>query len=561
MPLSIKRPLSITTYLLILFLIAVVVSTKCSDDEIISLDKDIISLDKEIFYPLFSANLPNGPLGKYLGYQKGTDDYINYFTASGMALELLISPSRGDSSDIKEALKTLDKLESTFEKHNYFPRPAYKDLAYGWSSSMDAPLVCLTSLVAFEITGNQRYFNFYEKIIPYLLKSNKEHGFLLKNSDSTIFPLEYCGTSTTDSTAKYVLNGSLVSYLSLSIISRAYGNPEITALLTKIDGAYGKRLNAFLREDSLWTYYMLNPLTTNQGHYHIYEMKLFSAIHKISGKKMYRTQYEIREKMLREIYDLKIVNNANSYGYYFLRAAAPHPYVIELYGTSLRFYDSKDNLIHEDSRQRSGYMSPEEYSKNAYMTGNISKECTKYELISFKGNIETILFEEQLTDLVSKNSRATIFTNYKLTASGDATVENNNQLVVSKDLSEKVWAEVYISFNSPIRADPLKYYYLELSGGIEGVNMKLTLYDSEGNALDRYLPLMTKGNNLVLFSLLGFNYDTIDNVNKMRLKIYTESKGFQNENSINIEDVGVLDNEFEVIEYLRGSEFIMNSEL
>ena len=239
--------------------------------EIIKIDE----INEKDLYPLFAGNLPNGPIDQYMGYQEGTKDYINFFTSSGIALERLIKAKRtADTNSISESLEILNNIENTFDNYGYFPRPPYRDFEYGWVSSMDAPLICLTSLVAYELTENEKYFKFHEKLIPYILKQNNDHGFLLEQEDGSLFPLEYCDTATNDSDAFYVLNGSLVGYLSLSIIERTYPNKEISALIRKIDDAYKMKFNEYIREDSLWSYYMLNPITTNPGHYHIFETKL-----------------------------------------------------------------------------------------------------------------------------------------------------------------------------------------------------------------------------------------------------------------------------------------------
>jgi len=520
----------------------------------------ITELDTKIFEPLFSANLPNGSIEKYLGYQENNTDFINYFTTTGIALEYLITYNTSNKDTyIKNALNIIDQLENTFDKHGYFPRPAYHHFEFGWVSSMDAPLIALTTLVAYERTNNLKYYTFYEKLIPYLSTTNINKGYILPLSEDKLFPLEYCNDSTTSKDALFVLNGSLVSYLSLSIISKTYRTEQINNLLTKIDNAYKSKFNEFIRENKHWTFYMLNKLTSNQGHYHMFEMKLFSEIYTITGKEMFKEQFQIREKMFKEVYDLKVIENDKNLTYFFLRSTAPHPYMIELYGTILKFYDSKDELIHQDSCLVSGYMDFNTFKNNTFMTGEIPKTTKYYELISVNRGFEKILFKENINDFV-KDTKIQ-YEKYVLSASEDARIEDSI-LIIDNEFNESVWAKIHLTFKNPIELNYLKYYFIELDNGINKLAMKLTLYDENNRNLDRSIPRMIEGKNLILFSPLGFHSnDEIINIKSITIKIHTGSKEYKDETNFLINHFGILNNEYEVIKYLKNTEYVVNSEL
>mgnify|MGYP001213614729 CR=1 FL=1 len=553
-------------FILILALSKIILDNKSKitysdiDDILTNRKPKITDLDVELFHPLFSGNLPNGPLEKYLGLQKNNKDYINFFTNTGIALEFLIKSKASQNKEfLEKGLSIIDNIEKTFDNHGCFPRPAYHQFEYGWVSSMDAPLISLTSLVAFELTGQKKYYDFYIKLLPYLTKTCEQKGFLLELSEDALYPLEYCDTNTNEKNAMFVLNGSLVGYLSLAIISNSYKSNEINLLLKKINKAYEIKFPEFIRHDKKWTFYMLNKPTQNEGHYHIFEMKLFNSIFKITKKKIFKHEYEMRQNMLKEIYDLKIMNENDSLKYFFLRSTAPHPYAIELYGTILKFYDKQDNLIHKSKCLKSGFLKISEFKNSAFMTGTLPKNAYSYELISIKNNIETLLFKERLNDYVEtghiKNPKFTI------SASGDAKFQEK-KLTIDSTLSSEVWASLMLTFDSILPIDYLKYYYLELNNGLDNVIMQLTLYDSERKNLHRYIPKMIKEKNLILFSPLGFHSkESIKNISRLRLKIHTESKGFRNNNQININNFGVLENEYDVIQYLNSSEYLTNSEL
>ncbi len=561
-----NKILTVSISIVILVLINLLINNKSKiidsdiDEVPVNSKSKITDLDVELFHPLFSSNLPNGPLEKYLGLQKNGEDYINFFTNTGIALEFLIKSKTTQNKEfLEKGLSIINNIEKTFDKHGCFPRPAYHHFEYGWVSSMDAPLISLTSLVAFEITGQKKYYDFYIKLLPYLTKTCKQKGFLLQLSEDALYPLEYCDTNTNEKNAMYVLNGSLVGYLSLAMISNSYESKEIKSLLKKINNAYEIKLPEFTRHDKAWTFYMLNKPTQNEGHYHIFEMKLLNSIYKITNENLFKHEHDIRQNILKEIYDMKIMNENDSLKYFFLRSTAPHPYTIELYGTILKFYDKKDHLIHESKSLRSGFLKRSEFKNSAFMSGTIPKSAYSYKLVSVKRDIETLLFEEKLNDYVE--IKPLVNPEFILSATGDAKYDEK-KLIIDSSLSDEVWASLMLTFDSILPINYLKYYYLELNNGLDDIIMQLTLYDSEGKNLHRYIPKMIKEKNLILFSPLGFHSrESIKNISRLRLKIHTESKGYKNNNEININKFGVLNSEYDVIQHLNSSEYEINSEL
>jgi len=327
--------------------------------------------------------------------------------------------------------------------------------------------------------------------------------------------------------------------------------------LKKIDNSYKKKFPDFIRADRLWTFYMLNKLISNQGHYHIFEMRLFNSLYKVTGNEMFQFEFETRKNMLSEIYDLKILDKGDSLEYYFLRSAAPQPYMVELYGTILRFYDSENNVILEGANPKTGHFELEEFESNAILMGTLPKTVVKYQLISVISEKEVVLLEDKVNDFVV--DRGIKKHGYKLHLYGDVQ-DNSNEIEIVKGLSETEWANISLTCDSTLILDYKKYYFLEINGGIDGLIMQLILYDSAKNNLERYIPRMINGKNLVLFSPLGFHSkNVLSNIETVLLKVHTETEKCPKKFQISIGDFGELDNEYEVIKYLEKSDFKVNS--
>ena len=458
--------------------------------------------------------------------QDNGKDYTNYYVQATKAVSICYEQRYNavlNTERVNHAKEIIQCCMSTFHEHGNFPRPKYKDLEYGWASSMDAPVIAMAAEMIYELTGEEEYKNYCLELLPYLIKSTDDGGY---NLNSNSWPLEYAWVGVNQDSAWYVLNGSLVGYIATKAISNIYPSAGLSEYIARVERTYADMLEQFHKADS-WSYYMLNPKGVIPIHYMIFEEKLFNAAKYLSNNQTFEREYEYRAKCLERVLKVDFFENGDRYDWFILRATAPHYYQIDTYSTKIEFLDSAGNVIFSKEAVESGSMQMRKdvFYKEMFCAGSIGELPDKYRVYANKDGMSFLLFESDAS-VSHSNDKSSI--NYSLDVARDATLSgdsNPNEITLVKSKDSKDEGDVVFQLTDLAPSeDVANWYGIEVyNPNANSINIGLILYDSEYNGVGRYYMPLVPGYNLVVFDCKGFeNSEHLKDLSEIWLRVYDD---------------------------------------
>lgn len=499
-----------------------------------------------VYSPILSDTNDNIS-GTKLDMQENGLDYVNYWVQTSLAITAL--RENGAVDGIREVL---DSLMGTFQRNGCFPRPPYQDFEYGWVSSMDAPVIAVLAQLMYEETNDTKYKDFVTQLSDYMTKNVSEHGYIAQiHGQPWLF--EYADTNTTAETGEFVLNGSLLGTLCTAMVARVTGNSELWALVEKQTALYEEMMPQYWYAEDAWCYYMLQPKKVDPPHYIIFEIRLFNALAEATGIDFYGQEAQRRIDLLKNNYRLNVFEQDGIKHYLFLRGGAPHYYYTDIYDTELVFLDAQDNILQCD---RMGDRTIE----TSCMTGLYPEETARVEWHIVPQVAWFVDMGDLNIDFLS-NSQTQIPEPLSLTytASADGYMEEN-RLQIHADRSEESRCNLTGTLVSTQTATPNAVYALELDNrSDETFTANIVVYNTDGYGVDRYLPQLLPGKNLVVFSLPGFvdyGSGTLQNISAFNLRLYTSANTKDSE--ITVGKFYQFENTFQLQRMIAGSDYAIN---
>lgn len=476
-----------------------------------------------------------------LSLQENGMDYTNYWVQTVIAITALYK-----EDNIEYAENIIQNEIRTFEKYGFFPRPEYIDFEYGWVSCMDAPVIGVAAQMLYEKTGKSEYKDFVYKLVEYIKKDVTEHGFVAKvGGGSWLF--EYACVDTNEDNAEFVLNGSLLGTLATYMLAEATQDKDLWKLLEEQIENYKELSLHYLYENNEWCYYMLNEKRVNQPHYIIYEIRLLDALFEVSGDSFFQVQSNLRRDILLRYYKLYEYKDGDEVVHaLLLRANAPHYYYIDVFDTKLTFYDSEENIIEEMTL--SGNL-----RENAWTDIIMPQDTCKVVWTVLTKFYEVQIGEMQISSTeISEYIDSSVEINYNADSDGKLF---NNELRLIKEVGR---ANLYGTLLETVEANPEYIFVVEFDNMSEVYfPASCILYDSEGNAVSRYLQDIRPGKCFVSFGLTGFvqKNGALKDITEFNLRIYTDK--IEETETIFIGNVYVFNNALEYIQYLQRTDYTL----
>lgn len=474
-----------------------------------SLNSSILNY-KNVILDVIASDYSSLEFAKKMSTQK-KGDYVNYFMHIANSATQFLTTGDADSVTI-----VLDNLMKTFYKYSYFPRPAYHGMKYGWVSAMDAPLIAVLAQIMYEKTEKEEYRKFVSDLSEYILKDVSEHGFVA-TVDGEKWLFEYANEKTQKENGWFVLNGSLLGTLCTAIIGKVTNNDALKELVSSQTRLYKKLNNRFWYKDGTWNYYMLSKNTPNQPHYVIFEIRLFKALAEVIEDGYYEREAEKRKEMLRNSYPIQVFSKDgdDKKQYMFVRGGAPHYYYVDIFSTQLSFFDKNNNLIRVDKKDGRNF-------KDAVMVGEWPLDTARVHWC-----ITTPWWTVEIGDLKVIQKYISVPKNIACTFTAGADCElNNGKLQIAKNKSDKNRLELYGKLSQNELVGPSNIIGIEIDNNSKEIlSSNIILYDSNKSAIERYLPQIKPGKNMVCFGLLGFGQygrKTIRDISVCRLRFYSK---------------------------------------
>ena len=480
--------------------------------------------------------------------QENGKDYVSYWVAASYAITRMYL-----KKDYRTSAKIVDRLMDTFSRYGCFPRPAYQSYAYGWVCSMDAPPVAVAALMLYDRTGKTKYRDFVLQLKEYMLKDVSEHGFTAEvNGKRWLF--EYAEMHTNEENGAFVLNGSMLGTMAVSMLAVYLHDEELQELVEESTENYKEMMDLFLYEDNTWCYYMLNRKTVNQPHYVLFEIRVCEALYELTKDSFYQEQASLRRSMLLQWYKAYVYPDPADGKTYLtmLRGGAPHYYYNDLYATRLDMYDDAGIL------KKSDVMFGRELDFaviRTEMPDNVSKVTWTIDRTK-----EKPLYSVSLGELQVEKGYAVDPSDYiletELNAKADGMIHENGEVVLVKDTGT---ANVIGQFSRAASGDMETIFVIELENDSDCTcSMNIVLYDSNGLGISRTLLPLQYGKCSAAFSLLGFvqKETALCDVASFNLRIYTNSIPDDTEYALRINHIYAFQNTWEYMQYLEQSDYI-----
>ena len=211
----------------------------------------------------------------------------------------------------EELLQPIHDLMAYFEANGRLPRAPYDEEITEYATSMDAPLLGVAAQLAYERTGEEQYATYVQELIPYIVSSTEEGGFLLKLDDEHWWPLEYGWRGVTEETAWFVLNGSLYGTVCVKMLANATGDERLIEFVEKATNAYRTYLDYFYYPDGNWCWYSLNykdgaPIINRPEKLYI-ELRALKSLYRMTGEQLFLEHYQRRVELLAEVLPCTII--------------------------------------------------------------------------------------------------------------------------------------------------------------------------------------------------------------------------------------------------------------
>lgn len=485
-------------------------------------------------------------------------DYINYYVKASEAISICYAESEHailNETKIDNAKQIIDCCMDTFHRYGNFPRPKYKNLDYGWVSSMDAPVIALASEMIYELSGDITYQNYCLELLPYMVKTTEEGGYNLRSNN---WPLEYAWKTVDHNSAWYVLNGSLVGYTATKALSEIYSYPWLEEYLHKVEVAYTDMAKEFHKGDS-WTYYMLNVKGVIPIHYMIFEEKLFNAASMLSDNQVFSQEYTFRSQCLENVLEVQFFETEEGYEYDMLRATSPNYYQIDTYSTKIEFIDLAGNCIYSEIINESGSMQERKdvFYNTMFHHGYLKELPARYVVYSVNKGILFKLFESEVT----LTQKVDDVVDYTTDIAYDARFIDNDmeEVILVKEDHIKEEGDISFSLEKSIFTDNSKSWCaIEIDNlNDTPVHIGLILYNSNGNATTRYYTPLSPGKNCIVLDSRGFvDSESLGDISSIWLRLYDDD--LNNKASFALGDFRLFSDLKSYYDYVHSSDHLIN---
>lgn len=464
----------------------------------------------------------------------------------------------GEPSEWTEELcAPMDRLMDQFYDCGYLPREPLSSVpgSGDYVTSMDAPLLAVTAELAYERGLGDRYHQYMEDLIPYIVSGTAEGGFVLKYSDEAWWPLEYAWKSVTEESAWFVSNGSFHGMVGIELLKAITKDPRLEELSEKALNAYREKADRFQYPDGSWCYYGLNYVDgkkiINTHEKLLIETRALKALYLLTEELFYQEELEWRAALLAGQLPVYIVEEEDGTNtVMLLRACAPHPYMVDIYPSTLEILNENGDIL---TTLEAGYRGV----SNSCLMGKVPDGAASYRLYGNINPIEKTLLVEQSVTHIRREDLVTSPVSGTWTCGGDGVSIENGLLSIDADASEKLKAFTYFTPEEPVEYGPEAYWVVELDNPTEETfAMTAVLYDQNGTTMDRYLVSCQPGKNLQVINYLGFKDHEwpLDKVQTLSLAFVTnqmESPQAQ----VQIGNVYVFRKTADVVNYLSQYEF------
>lgn len=471
-----------------------------------------------------------------------TDDPL----VAGMQVLSVLRAHRGPRG-ISHSRKRLDRLYAEMRAPGYWPHKPHDEFPNGWWSAMDFASIALASLVLADQTGIDRYRVKAFELMDRMTAPVPEHGAMWRLPSGNCWFAEYAWDGQTLEKETWVLNGFLFALQAIHYFAKRDPERFKEKYECARNGLEEKR-DAFDYADRSWVYYMLNPLTENQGHYAVYETIQLDAMFSLTGDGLYSDLAKRRRDLLRKGFPVYRVGDR----IFFSTLGPPHPYRPDLYALKLELLDEEGKLLltYYTPMGRSDPMDKQ------FIFDIAPAEAKTARVTSYSGADQVLLFETAIADispsqhLVAKAKRTPILDAEEAEA-GAITV--NPQINADpSNPSSYVNHQARLEYAFEPLFDRSEVYAIGVEvEASQKESLQIMLTDVDMRQISRYTPQVRPGKRqLVLLSLEGFK-DSPKLTRLIRSLTVVIDSPHGPKRNISFSDVFLFRNPFEIFQYAR----------
>ena len=460
----------------------------------------------------------------------------------------------------EELLAPIHILMDLFYEYGYLPREPAETIG-DYVTSMDAPLLAVSAELAYERGLGEEYRQYMEDLIPYIVSSTKENGFVLKYSKTEWWPLEYAWTTVTEKDAHFVLNGSLYGMVYIEMLKNLTGDPRLAELSEKTLNGYKAKADSFFYPDGTWCYYSLlnvdGKKTINWIPKLAIEVDTLRALYLLTEEPFYNEQLEIRLQLMANILPVYIVKDGDTNTAMLLRACAPHPYEVDIYSSFLEFLDADGNVVtFAEAKNR--------LVENAYILTEVPESVASYRLYRIYSSghpdhgepADIRLWAKGPVKYIEKSELVTTPTPGDWSFAYDSVSLENGKLLLNPDAAERQYGTITYKLDEGQPYTTESYWVMEIDNPTEKtMAMRSDLYDENGTVITRTLASCKPGKNVLVYSPLGYkDHDwPLDKVAAVSVIIITN--GLEEPIELGLGDIYYFHRTADVVNYLSQYEF------
>jgi len=456
--------------------------------------------------------------------------------------------------DNKSIIKTEERIS--------WLQPSYENIPEGWWSCMDNAIIAINLQAAYEIFGDKAYKDMAKKVMDSMLLPPEKGGSLLWLNEKTCWLSEYTWPNLSEKDEYYVLNGYLFALQALKIMADRTGDTNYNMIYQAALEGYKSLCNRFYNAQGNWTWYMLNPRTVNQTHYHIYETIQLDALYMMTGEIFYKEQADKHRAILANA--IPLYNLGGQTNQFLLsRIGTPYFYAIDTYPIRLVFLDHNNKVTGVEYSTNTNNTN---ICERGFIVGEIPLGSTKCQVYSTYNENAFLLYEITLKN-VSITGKGELPQSIPFNMTGILDAENSTEskhtvVVLPAKQTDKAnpnhyyntQGRIVINLEQTIHQNTIPFVGFNLFTSND-INIGIDIIDPKDRAaFTYYLPLQGDNNNLILLNWLGFtDIDKLSTTIKgFNIYIYTDKLEQQGVDKIKIRvnDILAFRSHTEIYNYL-----------
>lgn len=455
----------------------------------------------------------------------------------------------------KAIIKTADRIS--------WIQPAYEDIPEGWWSCMDNAIIAITMQAAYEVFGDKSYQVMAKQVTDSMLLAPKKGGSLLWLDDKKCWLSEYTWPSMSVKDEYFVLNGCLFALQALKIMADRTGDANYNKIYEATVEGYKSLESKFNNSQEYWTWYMLNPRTVNQTHYHIYETIQLDALYIMTGNIFFKEQADKHRSILAKAFPVYCINYENNHLFALLpRIGTPYFYTIDTYPIRVMFMDEDNKVLKVKYSTNASNLN---ICERGFISESIPLGLSKYQVYSIYNGNTFLLYEAAIQKSQIKMDSLPTSVSFKITGILDAqnSKESNRSVIVFPAIQtdkenpnnyQNKQGRIVVDLEQAIDHKSIPYVGFNLFTSYD-INIGIDIIDQENRtAFTYYLPLKGEKNNLVLLNWLGFtDIDKLSTTIKgFNIYIYTDKLEKQGVDKVTVKvnDVLAFPSQVEIYNYL-----------